>query len=340
MLAATANSTNALGTKSANDFHVAACIAHPEHAGPILQHAFALGKSLDADVTLLQVLEEDRASNRPDPIEWDLRRHEARRLLNEMASPPDASMARANIHLTEGFRADEIQRFAHDHNGSLLVIGMQEPNARRCRGIGGTIHHLLHSAAGYMLLVPCNGHMAPVTSYRRILVPVDGSTWAASALPLAVRLAQANNAELLLAHVIPPPELTETRPYDAADIALREQVIERNQQTADAYLERMRQYVADMKVRVRIISTQCKDVRAKLEQIIRTENADLVIMSARGHGLSANADMPYGSVASYLMMHSPAPLLVIPATSGAAKATARPSNGQASEVRMPMFNQV
>lgn len=333
MSACEANIVDQSGANEAQEMHVAACISHPGQDGPVALHAFALAKSLGAPVTLLQVLEASDAPARPDPIEWDLRRHEARRSLSQLAAPPDASMERAAVQLADGQIADEIRRFANEHANSLLVVGMQTPGEARCRGIGNTIHHLLHETSGAILLVPSSRDAAPLPAYRRIMVPVDGSPWAASALPLAVRLAKAERAELVLAHVIPPPELTETSPYNAADLDLRRQVVERNMRTAQTYLERMRQNIADLGIRVRVVSTQGKDVRTALEAMIAKEAVDLVILSARGHGLAANAEMPYGSVAGYLMMHSPAPLLVVPASIGQGRAPV----DDALDLRMPLL---
>src|SRR3546814_8945346 len=58
---------------------------------------------------------------------------------------------------------------------------------------------------------------APDQSYQRILVPLDGSRWAESVLPLAARIARAANAEILLAHVVPAPEMIEARPLEMED---------------------------------------------------------------------------------------------------------------------------
>jgi nucleotide-binding universal stress UspA family protein len=138
----------------------------------------------------------------------------------------------------------------------------------------------------------------------------------------------------VLAHVVPPPELTETGPYDAADLELHQRVIERNKRTAETYLERMRRNIGDLGVRVRVISTQGRDVRATLHALIKTEAIDLVVLSSRGHGLSANAEMPYGSVSGYLMTHSPTPLLVVPTATDQARSV---PNGRSYEVRMPLI---
>src|SRR3546814_15560227 len=67
---------------------------------------------------------------------------------------------------------------------------------------------------------------APDQSYQRILVPLDGSRWAESVLPLAARIARAANAEILLAHVVPAPEMIEARPLEMEDKELRQSLIE------------------------------------------------------------------------------------------------------------------
>lgn len=329
--------TNALAETPGNyadNAHITACVSQSGPAGPIVLHAFALAKTLGAPVTLLQVLEGDQASALPDPLEWDIRRHEARRSLTQLANPPDTSMTRANIQLAAGLIPDEIQRFANDHIGNMLVVGMPATGEPHCRGIGHTLHRLLHQPSGAILLVPPSESGVTLPAYRRIMVPMDGSPWAASALPLAVRLARESHAEMLLAHVIPSPELTETAPYDAADLDLHRRVVERNSRTAHAYLQRMQQNIAELGIKVRIVTDQGRDVRGTLEAIIRRESVDLVILSARGHGLNANADMPYGSVAGYLMMHSPAPLLLVPAS---IQPNRVPVAAETRDLRMPVL---
>lgn len=289
--------------------------AYVNRAGPdrqIVQHAFALAQALNAPLTILQVLQHERGVLRPDPIEWDIRRDEAHRSLEELAAAFEPSVNRAKTHLAEGSTIEAISQFLADRSDELLVVGMPQSQGLD-RGIGSLIHDLLHAVSVPMLLVPPASAINPgvVPSYRRILVPIDGSAWAASALPTATRLAKANGAELILAHVVPTPELTEIAPYSAADLELRDRVLERNRRAVCDYLERMRRSLADLGINARAICIHGDDVRETLASIIKAEGVDLVILSPRGHGLSTNVEMPYGSVAGYLMMHSPAPLLLV-----------------------------
>ncbi|MBT2188356.1 universal stress protein [Sphingobium nicotianae] len=290
---------------------VVACLDRSENSAGIVPHAFAIARALDIPVTLLQVLDSPQGLDmRPDPLEWDLRRHEARLSLGQLAAAPGASGAIAQVKLAEGATADEICRLAQAQPDSLLVLGTHGENGAGHRGIGGTTHHVLDRAPGSILLVPPAAAGAASCNYRRILVPVDGSKWAESVLPLAVRLAKSAHAELVLAHIVPTPELTEIRPLEPIDLELQRHVIERNEQAGRAYLEHMRAYIAETDLKVRVISLRADDVRAALASLIRSEGADIVVLSARGHGGRHHADIPYGSVASYLMTHCPVPMLI------------------------------
>src|SRR3546814_595792 len=62
------------------------------------------------------------------------------------------------------------------------------------------------------------------------------------------------------------------------------------------------------------LSTRADDVREALNELIQKEAVDLAVMSARGHSREYVADVPYGTVASYLMTHCSVPMLVLPTT--------------------------
>ncbi len=291
--------------------HVVVCVDCSDHADKVLPHAYAIAGALGMQVTLLQVLEAKPArAARPDPIEWDLRRHEARSVLRGMAVHPEPSCVAANIHLAEGLVADEIIRFTSGKCDSLLVMGTQsEPGSgRQC--LGGTVHNVLDRATDSVLLVP-DGPSTRTSRYQRIIVPLDGSPWSESIMPLAVRVARATGAELILAHVVPAPELTETHPLEPEDLELRRRVLARNELTARYYLDRLCRHVTTQGPRVRVVLKHGDNVCTSLARMVAAEAADLVIMSARGHSNCCHDDVRYGHVSSYVMSHATIPVLVI-----------------------------
>jgi nucleotide-binding universal stress UspA family protein len=160
-----------------------------------------------------------------------------------------------------------------------------------------------------VLLIPPSAPEARIVHYRRLLVPLDGSSRAESTLPLALRLAKAEGAELLLAHVVPVPELTEVGPLEAGDLELRGQLVRRNERVAHDYLDRIRARVVKGGISARALVLCDGDVRSRLARAIVDEAVDLVVLSAQGR--SGHSDVPFGSVAAYLIAHAVAPLLIM-----------------------------
>jgi len=152
-----------------------------------------------------------------------------------------------------------------------------------------------------------------------------------------VRLAKAADAELLLVRVVPTPEMIQARPLETEDETLRENLIERNEQAARSYLDRTRSNLSAMGLRARAIVIRGGDVRDTLCALVDREAADLAVMSARGHGHQHVRDVPYGTVASYLMAHCSVPMLVLPSASRKAQMT---SPAASQSVRLPTAIQV
>lgn len=290
--------------------HVVACVDRSEQAAGVISHAIAIGGALGAPITVLQVLEAGPESRtRPDPIDCDLRRREARALLGKLVQSLASTTSIVDIQLETGPVADTIARFVDANQENLLVLGKRSADDRGRNCISGTVHDVLERTPDSVLLIPAYASGSR-HGYRRIVVPLDGSPWAESAVPLAVRIALTSGAELVLAHVTPVPELTEPRPLEPSDLELRRRVVERNELVARDYLERLRRQLGAKDVAARIVLKRGDNVRRMLTRIVSAEDADLIVMSARGHGNREHADVRYGSTASYVMTHAPVPVLV------------------------------
>lgn len=314
--------------------HVIACVDRSRHAERIVPHALAVANALGSPVILLQVLEAHPGYDlRPDPIEWNIRRHEARDGLKRLAdSCGDGGDGDGVIaaELAEGHTVEEICRRLGNRAARLTVLGTQGEGGGGEPGLGSTARSVLERATGPVLLVPVTARRGEA-NYRRILVPVDGSSWAESVLSLAQRLAAASGAELIVAHIVPVPELTETAPLEAEDVALRERLVERNERVARDYVERLRARAAEKGLKVRGLIRRGDDVRTSLMELIAGEDIDLVVLSARGQGRNRPSDLPYGDVAAYLMTHSPAPMLIA-RLAGRAARKPDPLGGEASRL--------
>ena len=209
----------------------------------------------------------------------------------------------------EGRAADQICIWAQAHQVDLMVLCSHgEGNATKW-DLGNTARRIVERARGSVLLVPAHVEESPIVRYRRLLVPLDGSSRAESAILIAVRLAEAQKAELLLVHVVPEPELTEIGPLEPEDIELRKRLVRRNQRVAQEYLDRIRARLVDKGVPIRTLILQGGDVRHTLARAIVDEAADLAVVAS--HGRSGHIDTAAGNVTAYLIGHTPIPLLVV-----------------------------
>lgn len=292
---------------------VVACLDRSRRSHHVAQHALAIASALCVPVTLLQVLEAGPAGDvRADPLEWEIRRREARASLEPLAAILCDDTCSVDSAIAEGHAADQICLWSTDRSPELVVLGMHGEGAQNDDGLGSTARSVLDRSTGSVLLVPeadnPSANMGAVR-YRRLLVPVDGSSRAESVLPLAIRLAEATGADLLIAYVIAIPELIESGPLEPDDIELRERVVHRNERVAKEYLARLRGYVALSGLAARTMVLHDGDVRSRLGRFIAEENVDLVVLSTHGH--SGRRDVPYGSVTAHLIAHSAVPLLIV-----------------------------
>ncbi|MBZ0228177.1 MAG: universal stress protein [Bauldia sp.] len=289
---------------------VMACIDTSEFASKVIPHAVAMAKAMRAELTLVRVLEARRAGDLPpDPVEWDMRRREAHDLLERVAEERCRGVTRLKTDVVEGEPAEQICHCAHDRGTDLTVLCTHGEGGSTEWELGGTARKVIDRIAGSLLLIPASLPDAPVAGYRRILLPLDGSPRAESVVPLAMRLAKSQDAELVLAHVVPVPELTEIGPFAAEDIELREQLVRRNERVALEYLDRIRARVAEGGIHARSIVLRNGDIRSRLAGAVIDETADLVILSAQGR--SGRSDAPVGSVTAYLAAHAAVPLLIV-----------------------------
>jgi len=290
--------------------HIAACLDGSEVGERILPHALSVARALGAPLTLLRVLEgRNTGGAPPDPLEWDLKRREIREYLERMAAR-GRDRGPVETEVIEGQAAEEICRWSRHHGMALTVLCSHGVSGETGWSLASTARKLVEGAPGSFLLVPAAAAVAdPVARYRRLLVPIDGSARAESVLPLARRLAEAHGAELILAHVVPAPELTEIAPLDAEDLELQARLVRRNERVANAYLDRLRAQLSESPVPVRALVLSGGDVRGRLATLIAEEHVDLVVVAS--HGRTARADLPLGSVTAYLVEHAAAPLLIV-----------------------------
>ena len=146
----------------------------------------------------------------------------------------------------------------------------------------------------------------------KILVPVDGSAFAESAIPMALSLAAKAGAEVRLAMVNEPTNLP---PGVWAEAFLANH---------SRYLDGATEQVAERAGPDTVVSSILLEgeVAGALCDEIASSKADLVVMSTHGHGGLTRVWL--GSVADSILRHSPAPIVLV-----------RPTENEAGEPVAP-----
>lgn len=275
-----------------------------------IPHAIAVAGALGAEVVLLHVLEPMRCDACvSDPIEWRLLRQAAESRIHKLAREDVGGDRKVRTFIEEGRAADQICRLVRESRVDLTVICSHGKGASAGYTMGSTARAVIDCAQGSVLVVPAQIEDRPIVRFRRIIVPLDGSSRAESVLPLARTIAEFHRAELLLTHAIPEPELTEIGPPQPEDEELRAGLMSRNERVAREYLVRLRATLCGNKATIRVLMLRGGDARHLLMRAIDEHKADLVILSSHGHG--GHLDMAAGSVTAHLSSHASVPVLIV-----------------------------
>ena len=299
-------------TQSVPFKRIAVCVDGSEMSETVVLHATMVAAALRAPLTILRVLEaESNAETTPaDPLDWGVRQREARANLERLVFLARHREVDVQSELIQGRPAERICCWTLQHGADLTVLASHGEHGRSEWTLSSTARKLVDAVPGSLLLVPADGDRreGSTVRYRRIMVPLDGSVRAESVLPIATRLAIAHEADLVIAHVVPAPELTKVGPLTAQDLELEQRVVARNERVARSYLDQIRARLSEAGLAARTVISRGGDVRTGLARLVRREEVDLVLLSA--YGRRGPRDIPYGSVAAHLLTHVAVPLLV------------------------------
>jgi nucleotide-binding universal stress UspA family protein len=130
--------------------------------------------------------------------------------------------------------------------------------------------------------------------FKKVVVPFDGSSQAAVALPLARTLAKATRATVVPLRVV-QEQLLGADPRERAE--------------AEDSLARIAKELAKAEIRVKPTVVTGADPAAAILAAVRREAADLVVMAT--HGRSGVARAVLGSVAERVLADSPVPVVLL-----------------------------
>jgi len=301
--------------------HVVACVDGSSTSERALWYALAIAETYGAKVTIMRVLETPvRSGAAPaDPLGWEVSKIEALDYLERVARHvrDEEDSLELATQLLEGDPAVQACHWIEANAVDLAVL-CTHGEGRTEWPLGSTARKLIDAARCSLLIVPDS--VATTQSrirYERILVPLDGSAWSESVLPVAMHLAEVHGAELLLAHAVPNAEMTRVGPLSPEDIRLGQRLLDRNERVAREYLEHLRARVSATGLRVRVVVARGECARTELLRLIGDENPGLITLSSCGS--SAQTESPFGSIAAHLLAYADRPVLLIRAEQRSAR---------------------
>jgi nucleotide-binding universal stress UspA family protein len=260
----------------------------------------------ESEVTLLHVYPRSvfgEATKAQDAIA------KARKRLARLAKLVEKWGARAKVAVMVGDPAEEIAAFARSYRPSLVAMATHA-RAGVGRIVQGSVAETVLRATEFPVLLANATQKGRSSRIRRILVPLDGSGLASSALPTAKRVAKALIADLVLLQAVP-----------VAGVAAPEEAVMTHAE-AKGYLSNAAQGARGITTRTVVATGKAAD---SILRAIERERADLVVMSSHGH--SGVARWILGSVAEKVVRSAPCPVLV---TRGARGREAAPKTVRAT----------
>jgi nucleotide-binding universal stress UspA family protein len=275
-----------------------------------LPFAAALGSVLSARITLLRVLTVPRGH--VDPVEWELVRAEAHGHLARLDQQLRTHRLTSTMAVLEGRPAEQIIHFAKAYHVDLIALSTHGEGGLTGWMLSSTAQKVVARTHTSILVVPAYAAEGSRTSERRfgkILLPLDCSPRAECVLPFAASLARAHDAELILIHVVPAPELPRRMPPSSEDVALATRLTDRNRDESEHYLRTVSDDLAAQGVRVQTHAVVATTKPRVILEVAECEDVDLIVACA--HGATCEASERYGSTAAYLLQRSNRPIVVL-----------------------------
>lgn len=235
----------------------------------------------------------------------------------------DAMLVRQGIptrlRVVHGSAADAILRAADEERADLIVMSTHGRGGLSRWLYGSVADAVLHYASRPVLLVTAGCERTWAANRRfRMLVPLDGSPLAETALDVAGEVADARKAELIVLRVVEPADgfaALGTSYLPAASQGVLDE--------ARLYLDGI-STSPGMAGRIATARVEAGDPAAKIASVAQEEDVDLIVMAT--HGAGGLRRLTMGSIATAVLHRASTPLLLVPPS-----AARRAPSGAASE---------
>ncbi|HYU52140.1 MAG TPA: universal stress protein [Gemmatimonadaceae bacterium] len=277
--------------------------------------ALRIAERSDAKVRLVRVLSTASlfgvaAASEGTAIAAEVVQSERDKALSELyalaAECRSMSKGDISVDLHSGPVADVLEHYAQRHDIDLIVISTHARSGISRLSLGSVTDWLIrHTSIPVLVVKPPTSYLNPQVgeAFKRVVVPLDGSTLAEQILPRILTLARLEDAELILLHVLPAPSLSQKEIADLNPAWWKPDI-----EVAKDYLIRMARMVRRNGVPVRTEIVINENVANAIADFASHERADLIAIATHGRG--GVARMLRGSVADAIMHSGRASMLV------------------------------
>jgi nucleotide-binding universal stress UspA family protein len=286
----------------------------------VLPHVSTIAQVFNARLTLLHVVtfpREGRAEQAIDPLDWQLRKREAQAYLDRTSNRLQDSALKVGNVILDGEAPQCIIDFAHATDVDLIALSTHGQSGLRGWNTGSAVQKIILRSFKTTLLVRAyQSYIVDFAKihYKRLFVGLDCSTRAEYVLPIAIRLAQFHNAQLILGTVVPKPALIYRLPLSDDDVDLAARIAARNYHSARHYFEQLQTQFSTLGIDLQARIVVSDNMTASLHDMVEQEHPDLVLLVAHGH--SGERRWPYGSIATSFITYGTTALMIAQDLSG------------------------
>lgn len=218
---------------------------------------------------------------------------------------------RAKAVVICGIPADVILEYAEKTDIDLIIMSTHGRSGLTRWVIGSVADKVLHSVTVPLFLINSKlaGSMVERKTFRRLLLPLDGSDTGEAAVPFAEELARKTNARILLLSVMMPAyRITAAQDYPGVDL---EPIMKAQRESAENYLRDV-----EVKLKQKGITVSAETMVGSAAETIldfaKEKQVDLIAMST--HGRSGFGRWILGSVTDKVVRASEIPVMVMRAS--------------------------
>jgi nucleotide-binding universal stress UspA family protein len=281
----------------------------------VLPHVVWFAKVLGSHITVVQALEQIKSfdhSTVVDPIDWYVRRSKTESYLLDIQKKLEKQGINVDCKIVEGQAAEQIIDYAQSHNVDLIALSSHGLSGISGWNVSSVVQKIILLSYKSILLIRASNTSPNNYNnliYNRILIPLDGSSRAECALPLAINLTSMQKSQLLIAHVVIQPEMPRREPLSLEETELVNRIIQRNESYAKQYLSQLQARFSsdEHELQTRLLIGEHPTII--LHNLIVEEKIDLMLLVA--HGYTGNSNWPFGSVTTSFIAYGETPILII-----------------------------